>query len=1012
LVIEYRVLGPIEVTRDGRPISVGAGKQRALLAALLVERNTAVPADRLIDRLWGERPPATVAKNLQVVVSQLRKAIGEEQIRTVGGGYMLSVEPESTDEERFEGLLAEGREQLAAANAPDAERTLGRALALFRGRPYEDVAYEDFAREEIARLEERRLAAMEEWFDALLESRRTADAAAGLERFVSDHPYRERAIGQLMLALHRSGRRAEALAAFDAARRRLAEELGIEPGDRLQRLHAAMLDSAEEDGGPLDDISRPPQPAGNRRAWALVGAGGALLAAAAVAAAIVLRSGGTEATLTSVSGDHVAAINAAGLTIDGQYEVGATPTSVAGAADTAYTLNADGQTVSRVQLETGGQSLERGVPSPSDIALGAGALWVSSIDRRGRSFTASVLELDLDTLAVRRKVALPGVSSSQFTLVPLTFGAGALYATAPSGKIVRLDPETLELTEGAAVQAEALAATEGAVWAVTQGIRIVELDPTTLERRRSFELPAKTGIEELAAGVGAIWGAEAASGLLWRIHPGPPLSARSISVGLSASDVAVGAGAVWVASGIDGAVLRVDPVTEKVRRVSTGNAPQQIAVVGDRVLVTVAGARSDLVATRTTTSPGIPTLPATACRPVVYGGEGRPDLLIASDLSFQGDLAQENWAVVQAIEYTLRQHRFRAGDHRVGYQSCDDTTVSSGFADAGKCEANAHAYVATLSVLAVIGSFYSGCAELMLPIMNAAKPSPLALVSPANSYTGLTMEAPGNTEGHPESLYRNGPRNFFRVYPADILQGDSDAELARRLGVKRPFVHLADPREQYQIVLADEFVKAARLRALAPVGPSTEGPGPDAFRTLVQRLRRQGVDGAFISAYVDSRGTQALVRALRKEFGPTFPIIMPDSGLLGLHEFLGPLADGIYVSAAAINDPFDQLPPNGQRFVREFSATQPRRDVNSFAPYAAQATEVVLAAIARSDGTRGSVLEELRRTQVKDGILGSFRFDRNGDMTLNLIPVFRMTSSPGIPDRPFTIIPLQGAGPT
>jgi branched-chain amino acid transport system substrate-binding protein len=385
-------------------------------------------------------------------------------------------------------------------------------------------------------------------------------------------------------------------------------------------------------------------------------------------------------------------------------------------------------------------------------------------------------------------------------------------------------------------------------------------------------------------------------------------------------------------------------------------------------------------------------------------------LLIASDLSFQGELAQENWAIVQAIEYTLRRHHFRAGDYRVGYQSCDDTTASNGFADEGKCEANAHAYVATPSVLAVIGSFYSGCAELMLPIMNAAKPSPLALVSPANSYTGLTMEAPGNTEGDPGRLYRNGPRNFFRVFPADILQGDSDAELARRLGVKRPFVYLDEPREQYQIVLADRFVEAARSRGLAPVGPSTDGPGNDGFGTLMQRLRAQQVDGAFMSTYSDSEDFLALVRALRKEFGPSFPIIMPDSGLLVLHEFLGPLADGIYVSAAAIIDPFDALPPNGQRFVREFSATQPRREVNLFAAYAAQATEVVLAAIARSDGTRGSVLDELRRTQVKDGILGSFRFDQNGDMTLNLMPVFRMSGEPGsgIPDRPFDVIELEG----
>jgi branched-chain amino acid transport system substrate-binding protein len=851
---------------------------------------------------------------------------------------------------------------------------------------------------------------MEERFDAQLESGRTADAAADLERFVSEHPYRERAIGQLMLALHRSGRRAEALAAYDSARRRMAEELGIEPGDRLRRLHAAMLDSAEEDGAPLDVITQNRRSTRIRRAWVLVAAGGALLVAAAVAAAVVLRAGGSDATLTAVSGDHVAAIDAAGLTIDGQYEVGATPTSVAGVGDTVYTLNADGQTVSRVQLDTGEQSLERGVTSPSDMVFGEGALWVSSIDRAEHSFSASILELDPDTLDVRQEIALPGSSTDLFTFVPVTFGNGALYVAAPSGALVRIDTRTLEMTEGPAIRAEAIAAADDAVWAVTRGIRVLELDPATLKRRRSLDLPAKTGIEELALGAGSVWGAEPFSGLLWRIHPGPPFSARSISVGLSASDVDFGAGAVWIASGIDGAVIRVDPKTEKLRRVSTGNAPQQLAVVGRRVLVTVAGARTDLVATRTDTSPGLPTLPSSACRPVVYGGEGRPDVLIASDLSFQGEFAEENRAMVQAIEYTLRRHSFRAGEYRVGYQSCDDTTASSGFADEGKCEGNAKSYVATPSVLAVVGTFYSGCASLMLPILNAAKPAPLALVSPANSYTGLTRKEPGNTEGDPERYFASGVRSFFRVYPSDYTQAEADSELAAKLGITRAFVYLDEPRESYQIVVSNQFASGAASRGIKVMGPSSPRPGPDRFRALAQRLRDQGVDGAFVAGYMGQPRIKELLPALRSEFGPSFPIIMPDAALPTslLRDFVGPAAEGVYVSGAYVSDPSNQLPPGGQEFVREFSATQPRGAVNTFAPYAAQATEVVLAAIGRSDGTRSSVLRELHRTRVEDGILGSFAFDRNGDMTLNLMPVFQTQSAADGqgPDRVFALIEL------
>jgi DNA-binding SARP family transcriptional activator/ABC-type branched-subunit amino acid transport system substrate-binding protein/streptogramin lyase len=1021
-MVEYRFLGPVEAVRDGQRVSLASGKQRALLAALLMERNAAVPADGLIDRLWGDRPPATVSKNLQVVVSQLRKSLGEDAIRTAGGGYVLVVAEDATDEEQFEHLLAAGREHLAAGKARDAERTLGRALALWRGRPYEDVAYEDFARDEITRLEERRLTAREERFDALLELGRNADAAAGLERLVSEHPYRERAIGQLMLALHRGGRRAEALAAYDGARRRMAEELGIEPGDRLRRLHAAILASADDDGAPLDDIARVRRATRVRRAWVLVATGGALLVAAAVTAAVVLRSGGEEpgaaSRLVTVSGDHVATIDTAGLAIDGQYTVGATPTSVVGEGDTIYTLNADGQTISRVRIGAAEPALERGtVKSASDIALGGGALWVSSIERHGSTSTATIAEVDPVVLEIRRQVALPGVGEGAGTSVPLVFASGALYAVAPTGRLVKIDPETLRMSQGPVIDAEAVAAGDGAVWVIARGNRVLQIDPDSLEPMRAIDVPAKTGIEELAVGGGAAWAAEPFSGLLWRVHPGPPSNASSIRVGLSASDVAFGAGSVWVASGIDGAVLRIDPASEEVSRVSTGNAPQRVAVVGRRVLVTVAGARTDLVATRTPATLDLATLPAASCRPVVYGGDGVPDVLIASDFSLQGLYAEENHAMVQAIEYTLRRHGFRAGKYRVGYQSCDDTTPVSNVFDAGKCTANAKSYVATESVLAVIGTFYSGCATLVLPILNAAKPAPVPMISPANSYLGLTRAGPGNTEGDPGRFSRSGGRSFFRVYPSDFSQAEADAEVAESLGVTKPFVFFADQQENYQVALAYQFAESARVRGMTIVGPSSPRLRTDLYQKLAAQLKADGVDGAFLAGFIFQPPVDSLIRALRAEFGSSFPIIMPDAALptFDLRNFVGPAAVGVYVSGAYVTDPFRQLPPRGQEFVREFSATQPGGAVNTFSPYAAQATEVVLGAVARSDGTRASVLAELGRTQIEDGILGSFAFDRNGDMTFNLMPVFqtRATGGEERPDRVFALVQLRSpaAGP-
>src|SRR5713101_3355793 len=194
--MEFRILGPIEVTEEDRPVALGAAKQRALLALLVLRANEVVSSDRLVDELWGERPPAKAAKNVQVYVSQLRRLLGDSRLETHGHGYLLRVEPGALDAERFSALLDEGRE----------------ALALWRGAALADVAYEQFAQAEIARLEELRLVALEERIEADLVLGRHIALVAELEGLVRAEPLRERPRAQLMLALYRSGRQAEALA--------------------------------------------------------------------------------------------------------------------------------------------------------------------------------------------------------------------------------------------------------------------------------------------------------------------------------------------------------------------------------------------------------------------------------------------------------------------------------------------------------------------------------------------------------------------------------------------------------------------------------------------------------------------------------------------------------------------------------------------------------------------------------------------------------------------------------
>ncbi|MGN6170481.1 MAG: BTAD domain-containing putative transcriptional regulator [Solirubrobacteraceae bacterium] len=245
--MEFRILGPLEVLRHGRPIALGGDKQRALLALLLIHANRTLSSDRLIDELWGERPPATAAKAVQVHISRLRKALGEPPgagdgvLVTREHGYALKVDPENLDSLRFERLLGEARGELAADRVGNAASLLERALSLWRGPPLSEFAYERFAEVEIARLEELQGFALEELTEVKLGLGRHAEVVGNLESLIAQHPYRERLRAQLMLAFYRSDRQAEALQAYQDARRKLVEELGIEPGERLRELERAIL---------------------------------------------------------------------------------------------------------------------------------------------------------------------------------------------------------------------------------------------------------------------------------------------------------------------------------------------------------------------------------------------------------------------------------------------------------------------------------------------------------------------------------------------------------------------------------------------------------------------------------------------------------------------------------------------------------------------------------------------------------------------------------------------------
>jgi DNA-binding SARP family transcriptional activator len=245
--MDFHILGPLEALDGGQPVPLAGSKLRAVLALLLLHREETLSSDRFIDELWGDEPPATAAKTLQVHISRLRKALAsgsrgaEEVVVTSPHGYGLDIDPERVDAHRFERLLAEGRSELASHRPAQALAALEDALALWRGPVLADLSYEAFAQAEIARLEDLRVAALEQLIEAKLALGRHVEVVGQLETLILEHPYRERLRAQLMLALYRSDRQADALQAYQEARRNLVEELGIEPGERLRELEGAIL---------------------------------------------------------------------------------------------------------------------------------------------------------------------------------------------------------------------------------------------------------------------------------------------------------------------------------------------------------------------------------------------------------------------------------------------------------------------------------------------------------------------------------------------------------------------------------------------------------------------------------------------------------------------------------------------------------------------------------------------------------------------------------------------------
>ncbi|HET9242909.1 MAG TPA: BTAD domain-containing putative transcriptional regulator [Gaiella sp.] len=585
--LRFRILGPLEVRNGEETVRLGAAKQRALLGVLLLHANETVSTSRLVDALWGERAPATAVGLVQGYVHALRKQLGASALETRAPGYRLLVEPRSLDLLEFERLTSEAR----AAPVVESVKLRREALALWRGPPLADVVLEGPERHELARLSELRLGTQIERIDAELRLGRHSQLVGELEALVAEHPYQELAAALLMLALYRSGRQAEALDVYRAMRTRLDNELGLQPGQQLRDLEAAILRQDDTLAAPItvrepglaEPMPTAPEPAAvpPPRRLRLLALGGAiaLLAVAAVAvAALLLR----DDAPVDVPPNSVAVIDADTNRVVGSIPVGTRPGPVAAGAGFVWVGNLDDMSLSRIDPATREQVRILLQATPDAVTADGAAAWALN-GRLGRLY-----RVDAESRLVAEQAFGHGSRSES---AGVDAGEGWVWA-AFGATLARVDPATLDgdAYPSTAAGATALVVAYDSVWVATAAAQVqrFSLDtfylgpvdtPTTVGR-------APSGI---AAGAEAIWVACRDDDVVERIAADLVVaSSRQIEVGDGPTAVAFGAGAVWVANANDGTVSRIDPETsEVVKTIEVGHAPAGIAVSGGRVWVSV-----------------------------------------------------------------------------------------------------------------------------------------------------------------------------------------------------------------------------------------------------------------------------------------------------------------------------------------------------------------------------------------------------------------------------------------
>ena len=373
-------------------------------------------------------------------------------------------------------------------------------------------------------------------------------------------------------------------------------------------------------------------------------------------------------------------------------------------------------------------------------------------------------------------------------------------------------------------------------------------------------------------------------------------------------------------------------------------------------------------------------LPASSCTPVEYKGDGKPDVLIATDFPMQGSSRTQTLQIVGATRYLLDQQGWKAGDHKVALQVCDDSTAQAAKWDPDKCSRNAHGYAQDASLIGVVGTFNSGCAAIEIPVMNQAPGGGVLLLSPANTYGCLTEPCAGN---EPEKYYPSGKRNYARVAPSDPNQGAVMAEFAKSQGVNN--IYILNDKEAYGLGVAKNFQGAAEALGMKVTGFSGYDPKQASFRALFTRIKATNPDGVFIGGLVDENSGQ-LINDKVAVLGPnngSVKLFLPDGfttdAIFQRSEGGTPNAKDAFFSVAGVG--IDKYTGAAKTFIDGFKATLNGKAVDPYAILGGQAARVLLDAIANSDGSRAGVIAEIFKTKINNGLIGSFEINKNGDIT-------------------------------